>query len=246
MSDTEEIVVTASSNGSGPYADPYVLRAVGLSAGFAAKPFIVDFDFGVRSGEVVSLLGANGAGKTTVLMALAGLLKPARGHVELHGKPTTARLEDRARDGLAVITQERCVFMNLTVRDMLRLGQGSLAGTVELFPELEPHLDRRVGLLSGGQQQMLAVGRAISTNPKVLLADEVSLGLGPKIVDRLLETLSTAATERGIGVVLVEQHIHKALRFSDRACVLRRGRIELQAPSAELIGRGDDIKRLYL
>jgi branched-chain amino acid transport system ATP-binding protein len=246
MSDTAEIVVNASSNGSGSHADPYVLRAVGLSAGFAATPFIVDFDFGVKPGEVVSLLGANGAGKTTVLMALAGLLKPARGHVELLGKPTTSRLEDRARDGLAVITQERCVFMNLTVRDNLRLGQGSLAGTVELFPELEPHLDRRVGLLSGGQQQMLAVGRAISTRPKVLLADEVSLGLGPKIVDRLLETLSTAATERRIGVVLVEQHIHKALRFSDRACVLRRGRIELQAPAAELMGRSDDIKQLYL
>ena len=135
--------------------------------------------------------------------------------------------------------------MTMTVADNLRVSGGDKALALELFPELEPHLDRRVSMLSGGQQQMLSLARALGRRPRILLADELSLGLAPLVVERLLDAVRAAADE-GIGVLLVEQHVHKALALADRAYVLRRGRVEMSGDAADLRGRVDEIQASYL
>jgi branched-chain amino acid transport system ATP-binding protein len=223
-----------------------VIAARGLDVGFGAVPYVRGLDLEVRRGEIVALLGANGAGKTTTLMGLAGVLKPAAGHVELNGEKVTGPLSARARDGLALITQERCVFMGLSVRDNLRAGRCDPDLALETFPELKPHLRRTVGLLSGGQQQMLAVARAIARRPTVLLADELSLGLAPMVVDRILQALTEACARDGLGVLMVEQQVSKALTVADRGAVLRRGHLELMNDAPVLLTRMDSVQDLYL
>ncbi|MCU1373012.1 MAG: putative branched-chain amino acid transporter ATP-binding protein [Actinomycetia bacterium] len=223
-----------------------VLRAVGITTGFGAVPYVRGLDLEVAAGEVLALLGANGAGKTTTLMALAGHLRLVEGHVELDGEVQQHGMDERARKGVAVVTQERCVFMGLSVRDNLRLGRGSIEDALALFPELEPHLHRHVGLLSGGQQQILAVARALAGRPKVLLADEISLGLAPLIVERLLAAVADAARTMGMAVVLVEQHVQQALSYADRGVILQRGRLQLESTSADLLRRKDEVAALYL
>ncbi|MET0145693.1 MAG: ATP-binding cassette domain-containing protein [Aeromicrobium sp.] len=236
---------TTAQRGSSLGTD-LAIAARGLSVGYGATPFVRDLDLEVRRGEIFAVLGANGAGKSTTIMGLAGVLKPHAGHVEIDGEPTTAALNARARDGLALITQDRCVFMGLTVRDNLRVGGVDPEAALEYFPELKEHVGRTVGLLSGGQQQMLAVARAIARRPKILLADELSLGLAPKIVDRILEVLSVACREQNLGVLLVEQQVNKALSVAHHGAVLRRGRLELQGTAEELKSRMDEVQRLYL
>jgi ABC-type branched-subunit amino acid transport system ATPase component len=135
--------------------------------------------------------------------------------------------------------------MELTVEENLRVSRCDRERALELFPELEPHLDRRVGLLSGGQQQMLALARSLARGPKLLVVDELSLGLGPIVVDRLLQVVRAAADD-GVGVLLVEQHVHKAMQFADRILVLRRGVVELAGTVAELRDRLHDIQDAYL
>ena len=223
-----------------------VLQAIGLTAGFGSIPHVRDVDLAVHPGEMLALLGANGAGKTTTIMSLAGQLRRAGGEVLFKGAPAHSSPERRARAGLGLVTQERCVFMGLSLSDNLRLGRGPVEEVLALFPELRVHLRRPVGLLSGGQQQMLAVGRALAARPSVLLADELSFGLGPLIVDRLLVALRRYADEYGIAVILVEQHIQKALKFSDRAVVLQHGRVALQGSAADLRGRPEQIQQAYL
>ena len=138
------------------------------------------------------------------------------------------------------MTDARAVFTRMTVAENLRVFRTTADAVVELFPELEPHLDRRVALLSGGQQQMLALGLALSRQPAVLLADELSLGLAPMVVDRLFSALRSAA-DAGVGVVLVEQHVHKAMKIADRVYVMDRGRIAISGTAAELrAARGRD------
>lgn len=221
-----------------------VLAARGLSTGYLGRPVVHDIDLEVSAGEIVTLLGRNGAGKTSTLLALAGELPPLGGHVEWQGSPSQDRLHRRAKRGLSFVTEERSVIMSLSVRDNLRLG-GNVDDALELFPELRLLLNRRAGLLSGGEQQMLTLARAISRRPLVLLADELSLGLAPMIVDRLLSALRTAA-DSGIAVLFVEQHVRKALATADRAYVMQRGRIELAGTAGELRGRLGDVERSYL
>ena len=134
----------------------------------------------------------------------------------------------------------------MSARDNLRLGGGSVEGALALFPELEPRLSVRGGMLSGGEQQMLALARALSREPSLLLADELSLGLAPKIVDRLLGAVRAAADERGTGALIVEQHAHKALKYADRMYLMARGQILMELPAAEAIGRLDEIEDAYL
>jgi branched-chain amino acid transport system ATP-binding protein len=136
--------------------------------------------------------------------------------------------------------------MRLTVAENLRLGRGTTARALEEMPELLPLMKRRAGLLSGGEQQILALARALAGDYKLLMIDEISLGLAPIITQRLLRTVRAAALERGLGVLLVEQHVNAALRFSDRAIVLRRGEVALAGSSGELSKRLDDIRRVYL
>jgi ABC-type branched-subunit amino acid transport system ATPase component len=146
---------------------------------------------------------------------------------------------------LAFVTQERAVLMDLTVEENLRVSRCDRAEALALFPELESHLDRKVGLLSGGQQQMLALARSLARGSRLLLVDELSLGLGPIVVDRLLQVVRRAADD-GIGVLLVEQHVHKAMEVADRILVLRRGALELSGTVHELRDRLDEIQDAYL
>ena len=222
-----------------------VLEARGLAAGYGSLAAVRDLDLHVDAGEVVALLGPNGAGKTTTLLTLAGVIAPLRGEVCWKGVATRAPVHRRVRSGLALVPEERSVIMSLSVRDNLRFARGPMERALELFPELRPHLRRPAGLLSGGQQQMLTLGRALAGSPDILLADELSLGLAPLLVERLLDAVREAAS-RGVGVLLVEQHVTQALRIADRAYVLQHGRVALQGSASDLSGRLDEIERTYL
>lgn len=204
-----------------------------LTVGYQGRGVVHDFDLTVSSGEIVALFGANGAGKTTALLTLAGALAPVSGEVRLFGQPHPGRLLPAARRGLALLTDDRAIFPSLSARDNLKLGRGSIDDVLAYFPELEDHLDVRAGLLSGGQQQMLSLGRILASRPRVILADELSLGLAPLIVVRLLAALRTAA-EAGAGVLLVEQHVTTALKFVDRACVFAHGHLAVESAANEV------------
>jgi len=223
-----------------------------LHAGYRGIPVVRELNLEVRPGEVVALLGPNGAGKTTTLETIAGLYRPISGTVELSGQSVGGKpAHVLAREGLALVPEGRALFPGLTVREHLRLAGGRGAGRreeelLEMLPELRKCLNRKAGLLSGGEQQMLAVGRALVTRPRLLLVDEMSLGLAPVIVERLLPILRRAAAELGSSVLFVEQHVALALDISDRAYVLAHGRIRLEGPAAELRERRDLLAASYL
>jgi branched-chain amino acid transport system ATP-binding protein len=222
-----------------------LLQATGLSAGYNGQPVVMDLDLEVQPGEVVALFGPNGAGKTTTLLTLAGELAPIAGEVRMDGKPAPSALHRRARNGLSFVTEERSVFMEMTVDENLRVARVDRARALELFPELEPLMNRRAGLLSGGEQQMLTLGRALARRPRLLMVDELSLGLAPLIVRRLLQALRTAA-DGGIGVLLVEQHVDQALKQADRVYVMERGLVILKGPKSEVADRVHEIEASYL
>lgn len=225
---------------------PILLRVRGLTVGYGRAPFVRDLDLDVRAGRIVALLGANGAGKSTTLKGIAGLLKPFAGTVEFDGRISARSLQWRARQGLAYLPQERCVFMGLSVTENLRVGGVDVEEAFERFPELAAHARRRVGLLSGGQQQMLAVARALGRKPRLLLADELSLGLAPLIVDRILQVIRAACHEDGLGAIIVEQQVTKALSIADDAVVIRRGRLVLTGAAADVQNRMGELTALYL
>lgn len=223
-----------------------VIEARRLNAGYGSVVVVDELDLRVERGEVVALLGPNGAGKTTTLLTLAGELPALGGEVRLFGQDAKSLpLYKRARAGLGLITEERTVLMNLTVAENLRVNRGDPDRACELFPELIPHMKRKVAMLSGGQQQILALARAFSRNATALLADELSLGLAPLLVNRLLSAVRTIA-DQGTGVLLVEQHIHKALELADRAYVLVQGKVQISGTASELRGRMADIQDSYL
>jgi branched-chain amino acid transport system ATP-binding protein len=221
------------------------LQAIGMSAGYHGVPAVSDIDLEVRAGEVVALLGANGAGKTTSIRAFAGQIGLLGGDVRLNGSERPGPLFKRIRGGLGLLTESRCVFMGLTVRENLRLGRGPVDDALAHFPELERRLEVRAGLLSGGEQQMLALARILAARPNVLIADELSLGLAPLIVRRLLDALTAAAAD-GAAVLIVEQQTRLALETAQRAYVLRRGRVALSGPTGELRAQSAAVAELYL
>lgn len=222
-----------------------VLQSENLTAGYGPIPVLHGISLEVREGEILALLGANGAGKTTTMLTLSGDIRPTSGQVLWRGTPVRSSASTRCRDGLAFLTEERSIFSGLTVAENLRLGRGGVKAALALTPELEPLLKRKAGVLSGGEQQMLALTRALAAKPAVLLADELSLGLAPKIVQRLLAAVRRAADE-GVAVVLVEQHVRNALSVADRAHVIRRGRVVMEGSADELKKREDDIAGHYL
>ena len=222
-----------------------VIEARNLSVGYGPMPVVHELNINVCPGEVVALLGVNGAGKTTTVRALAGDLKPMSGEVWMRGRKVTTPLYRRAKSGLRYISEERSVFMGLSAADNLRLGGTLKQECLDLFPELEPLLARKAGLLSGGEQQMLTLARALAVSPRVLLADELSLGLAPLVLERLLLAVRAAA-DRGGAVLLVEQHVRDALEVADRAYVLSHGRVVLEGDAKDLKSRIGEIEQTYL
>ena len=222
------------------------IAARGLAAGYNRHPVLQDLDLDVHPGEVVALVGPNGAGKTTTLSALAGVLPALSGRVEMAGVARTNALHRRAHDGLGLVTEERAVFMRLTVRQNLAVAGAAQGPASELFPELAPLLNRKAGLLSGGEQQMLALAMALGRSPRVLLIDELSLGLAPLVVGRLLDAVRDVASAGDIAVLLVEQKVELALRTADRIYVMRGGRIVLHGPAAEIAERVRELEESYL
>jgi branched-chain amino acid transport system ATP-binding protein len=225
---------------------PALLEAVDLSAGYGSLAAVRNLNLSVGAGEIVALLGANGAGKTTTILTLCGELEPLGGEVRWLGEPATGPLHQRAREGLSLVTEEKSVFMGLSASENLRLGRGDPSAAIELFPELEAHLSRKAGLLSGGQQQMLTLARALACRPRVLLADELSLGLAPMLVHRLLEAVRRAADDQGTGVLLVEQHVREVLKWADRVYVLQQGVCVFEDTAASGRLHIEEIERSYL
>jgi branched-chain amino acid transport system ATP-binding protein len=202
-----------------------VLELVGLSSGYGDLPAVRDVSLRICPGEVVALFGPNGAGKTTTLLAAVGVLPRMRGSVFWRGSQTREPLHKLVRGGLAFVPEERSIIAGLSAKDNLRLGRGGVDAAIAHFPELEPHLSRKAGLLSGGQQQMLTLARALASEPVALLVDELSLGLAPLIVERLLEGVRRAAKDRGVAVLLVEQQARRALSVADRWYLLSNGEV---------------------
>jgi branched-chain amino acid transport system ATP-binding protein len=222
-----------------------LIEARGLSAGYGKMAVVREIDLRVDAGEVVALIGANGAGKTTTLLTLAGELPPLEGEVRFLGEATKAPMHRRCREGLGYVTEERSVIMDMSVANNLKVAGVSPSVAFEYFPDLERIMNRRAGLCSGGEQQMLSLARALARKPKILLADELSLGLAPIIVTNLLAAVRAAA-DGGIGVLLVEQHVRQALTIADRVYVMQRGRIALSGTCAEVEGQLDKIEAAYL
>ncbi len=223
-----------------------VLAVKEMCTGYAGQPVVHDLSFAVAPGEVFCLLGPNGAGKTTTMLALAGELPLLGGEVAFPGVKANAPLYKRARNGMAYVTEERSVFKGMTLKDNLRIGGVDAEAAVALFPELGKRMTVRGGLLSGGEQQMLTLARALGRKPRLLLADELSLGLAPLVVDRLLQAVRRAADEQQTAVIMVEQHAHKALLYTDHAVVMRRGRVVLDLTGEEAQSRIGDVEQAYL
>lgn len=223
-----------------------LIEARSLSAGYGKMAVVHDLDLSVGPGEVVAVMGPNGAGKTTTLLTLAGELSPLGGEVAFLGSRTTSPMHSRCRRGLGYVTEERSVIMNMTVANNLRLAAVDQDVALGYFPALEEIMGRSAGLCSGGQQQMLSLACALGRNPQVLLIDELSLGLAPLVVDGLLKAVRRAADEQRTGVLLVEQHVQKALAVSDRALVMNRGRVAMTGTADEILGRIDEVQAAYL
>jgi branched-chain amino acid transport system ATP-binding protein len=220
-----------------------------LSVNRAELPVVREVDLVAESGRISVVLGANGAGKTTLLEGISGIIPASGGTIEIDGRPIQkARPGDRSRAGLAHVEQGRTVFRHLTTEENLRAGlrdAGGLAEAYELFPELVQRRNVRASLLSGGEQQMLVIARALLTRPKILLIDEMSAGLAPVIVTRLMHAVRRLA-DAGLAVLLVEQFAAVALSIGDRAYVMRRGRVVHDGDCAALLKAPDELHRLYL
>ena len=207
-----------------------------LSVRYGAVEAVRDLSLEVKPGEIVGLIGPNGAGKSSTLHAVMGVAPIAGGDVRLDGRSLVGRRpEDVARRGIALVPEGRRIFGELTVEENLRLGlagrrRGSIGGGVarayDLFPVLREYRSRQAGVLSGGQQQQLAIGRALAADPAVLLLDEPSLGLAPKIVDVVFEALAQIR-DSGLGVLLVEQRAQRTVALADRSHVLANGELRL-------------------
>jgi len=209
----------------------------------------------VDTGELIALIGANGAGKTTTLRAISGLLRPSQGAITFDGTDLTSASTDRIVGlGISHCPEGRRIFGSLTVAENLRLGAVSVSDTAAaaaelenvfaLFPLLKERLGQAGGTLSGGEQQMLAIGRALMSRPRLLLLDEPSLGLAPLMVERIFETI-TELKRQGRTILLVEQNVHQALDVADRAYVLETGRIMLEGP-AETLRHDPKVEQSYL
>jgi branched-chain amino acid transport system ATP-binding protein len=231
-----------------------LLDVRGLCAGYGHVPVLRDVSLHVGAGEVVTLVGANGAGKSTLLKAIVGLVRPAAGSIVFAGEDVTRTPPERmVRRGVALVPEGRMLFGPLSVRDNLLLGahgrgarhvEEALGRAFALFPTLEQRLGQTAETLSGGEQQMLAVARALMSQPRLLLLDEPSLGLAPKVIAQILAALDELRAS-GMTVLLVEQDVQVALKHADRGYVMRTGRIEAEGAAADLLA-DEHIRTIYL
>ena len=233
-----------------------MLKVEGLNAGYGAVNILWDVSFELKDGEVVAILGSNGAGKTTMVRAITGMIKPDSGSIVFDGEELCKKPSRYILDkGIVQVPEGRQLFTEMTVLENLQMGafskqtkehfQENLAKCYKWFPKLEERSKQAAGTLSGGEQQMVAVARAIIGMPKLLILDEPSLGLAPNIVDDILNVAKTMAKESGISVLLVEQDITKALATADRGYVIENGHVALQGTAAEL-SVNEHVKKAYL
>lgn len=233
-----------------------MLKVEGLNIGYGDVQVVWDLSFEVNEGETVAIIGANGAGKTTTLKTLAGLQKSISGTIMFDGKDLVGKDTPTINEaGLVLVPEGRQIFPGMTVEENLLLGaylkhakgtrQQTLAQMYEMFPRLKERRGQKAGTLSGGEQQMLTVSRGLMSLPKILMLDEPSLGLAPKVVDLIFDSLHILRTKFNLTTLIVEQDVRKALRFADRAYVMANGRIVKEGPSAELL-ENPDIKKAYL
>jgi branched-chain amino acid transport system ATP-binding protein len=228
-----------------------MLEVEGLSGGYGQVEVLWDVGLEVRDGEIVALVGSNGAGKTTLLRAISRLIRPTSGEVRFDGEPLAGlRPEQIVGRGLAHVPEGRHLFQGLTVRENLLAGGyahrdgADLERAVELFPRLEGLMSQIAGSLSGGEQQMCAIARGLMSRPKLLMIDELSLGLAPNLVDQIVERLGRVP-EEGTSLLIVEQDVDAALRIASRGYVLETGRIAL-ADDAQALKRNERVRKTYL
>jgi branched-chain amino acid transport system ATP-binding protein len=231
-----------------------MLNVQGLRTGYGRIPILNGVSFAVKEGEFIGILGHNGMGKTTLLKALMGFLPATGGHVRLDGNDVTAAEPfRRARLGLGYVPQGREIFPGLTVYDNLRMGcskqagaeQHTIAEVLEEFPRLKRLLDRSGGALSGGEQQLLAIARALLMRPRLLMLDEPSFGLAPLVVAEIFRALGEINRDEGLSLLIVEQNASLALDLADRAVLIETGRVALSGPS-QMIRADDSVRRSYL
>jgi len=225
-----------------------LLRVEGLRAGYAGRDVVYGIDLAVGAGEIVTLLGHNGAGKTTTLRSIFGLQRPSGGSVTYEGQELGGSRASRSiRAGISFVPAERFVFADLTVLENLELGALTAASHFEervekvfgLFPDLSGRTGQAAGTMSGGQQRMLSLGMALMTAPRLMLLDEPSLGLSPRLAEQVMDTMRGLVDDEGVSVLLVEQNIAQALRHADRAYVMRSGQIIAEFTAEELEQRGN-------
>lgn len=232
-----------------------ILQFQNISVHYGAIQAIKDVSFTVQKGQIVSILGANGAGKTTTLRAISGLVKPSAGSIKHHGEDMAAFMaHEIVRRRICQAPEGRGIFLNLTVEDNLNLGawtapdpksyQEDLAHVFSLFPRLKERRKQNAGTLSGGEQQMLAMGRALMGHPELLLLDEPSLGLAPQVIEKIFEIIQ-AINKEGVTVLLVEQNALQALQIAHRGIVMETGKVVLEGTAASLIA-SDEIRKAYL
>ncbi|HHU94411.1 MAG TPA: ABC transporter ATP-binding protein [Alcaligenaceae bacterium] len=232
-----------------------VLDVKNVDLGYGALQVVFDFSLQVRKGELVGLVGGNGSGKSTTLRAISGMIKPMRGEILFNNEAISGLAPyEMAQKGLAHVPMGRQLFPNLSVKENLLMGaylphlranrNQRLAEVTELFPDLKKYENIEAGALSGGQQQMVAIGRALMLDPVMLIMDEPSLGLSPLFVKEVMKAIRKVA-DIGLPVLLVEQNIKQVLQCSDRTYVLENGRMVLEGPSAELEGH-PTIRKAYL
>ena len=226
------------------------LECTSLTGGRGETIAFRDVDLRVDAGKVFALLGPNGAGKTTLLLTLAGLLRAQSGTVLVDGKRLrNGRAAATNRAGVVLVPDNRCLFTHLTVEETLKSAarrHGPKPHDILTdFPALEPRWNLNAGALSGGEQQMLAMARALIQQPKCLLIDEMSMGLAPKVVESLFGMIRRIAADHGCAVVLVEQHVNLALQVADDAAVLNRGSIVLQGSADDLLSSAERLEHAY-